>query len=142
MKSTLESVPEVRASVTKKLEAMSASERRAEQLESKVKGSLSISEDSRKASNRMKNDIENADTLSKLPDQKSQSKALDIYMGTLAREKTAGLISKEKYDASLKLISDANTLADKSATARRIASRIAGLGTAIFVGTEASKMVR
>ena len=138
MKSTLSVVPEVETKVTQRFQSMAAMERKSKELAEQAKQAEKTSMAAQEAANKMKTDLENADKLSKLPDAKSQQQALTGYMNTLARERNAGLISKEKYDAALDLVSKANTMEEKMARARRIAGKIAGLGTAVFVGKELS----
>ena len=139
MEAALSAVPKVAQRLTSKFESRAALEARSTQLAADAKAAQGRAAQATEAANKMKTDIEMADTLNAMPDASSKEKAFQGYMNALARERSAGLIDPAKYKATMELVSRANTLAERTRLARKIAGRIAGLGTAIFVGSEVIK---
>ena len=139
MQATLSSVPKVAERLSTRFEARAALEQRSAKLAEDAKAAQGRAAQAKEASNKMKTDIDMADTLNAMPDAASKEKAFQGYMNALARERSAGLIDPAKYKATMDLVSRANTLAERTRLARKIAGRIAGLGTAVFIGSEVMK---
>lgn len=81
---------------------------------------------------KLRTDLVEADRLAASVDAKSQAKAVDAYKAILARGKTSGAITKEKYDAALALIDRAATIEERAAKAKKLAAKIA-----LYVGLPA-----
>lgn len=144
---TLSAVPELAAKLKTRFETKSALEESSARLakqadQARKRGELAASsaqkqaESTRQIASRIDQDLKNIDDLMKYPDKKNQQAAIDGSLAVLARERNAGMISAEKYKAAGDLISRANTLEARAARAQRIAKRIAGLGTVVFIGKE------
>lgn len=133
---TMSAVPKVAERLATRFESRAALEQNSANLKTSAEKASKASADLSENSTKMRQDLENSDILSRQPDAASKQDALKGYLQVLARARSAGLVTPEKYKATLDLVSRANTLEERTARARGIAKKIAGGGVAVFLGKE------
>ena len=87
---------------------------------------------------KMRDKLQQADTLLAQKSATSKQQALKLYEESLASARNARLIPADKYKAALGLIERANTLEEKAMRARKIAKWF-GYGAAFTVGAEGAR---
>lgn len=93
-----------------------------------------LSKSANDAKSKIVEDLSKADSLSSESSQASKQAAYDLYVSTLSRSKSAGLVTPKQYEAARGWIDRASTLQEKNERARKLVYKIGGISAGV-VGT-------
>lgn len=137
MRPTMSAVPELTDRMAAQFGREAAAQEQLAPLSEAAQSARKAGEVDLQAAARIKRDLAVADAEAALPGKKSQTAAYNAYLSALRTQAANGLIDQAKYKAALQLFDQATTLEEKTAQARRIAMKaagMAGVGAAASIG--------
>ena len=134
MRPTMAAVPAVQSKLEGKFKTLADLEKTSADL---GKYSIEASERAqlaKQAASKIRDDVQLADDISRIPGEQSQGKALQAYENALTRAYRSGLVDSSKYRAAIDLINRSESIAAKSTKARRIVLGLLGSTAGAAIG--------